>query len=248
MAARFLEVSLPSADIVESIRFYTRLGFRELATGDILQHRYGVVTDGRLCIGLHDREQAGPAFTMIMQDLAETARRIDDTMVAGARLDDESFNELLLSDRDRHQLALFEARTFSPADAGERPSLLGHCLEYTLPVRDALEAARFWAPYAPRLLAVEEARPMHFRFDAGGMPIGLSERSRERQAFASFQCADLAAAGLAVDAAGASLEPAGDRAPGAIAWLRSPEGLGIALYESDFLATGPAAAGADEGD
>lgn len=244
MAARFLEISLQSADVIESIRFYRKLGFRELPTGDIWQHAYAVVTDGRVCIGLHGREPAGPTLTMVMRNLADTVRRIESGVeVTEATLDDDAFNEVLLSDRDHHRLALLEARTFSPADEAGQPSLLGQCLEYTLPVRDALDAARFWAPYAPKSLAFEASAPMHFRFDAGGMPIGISERTRERHAFLSFSGADLAAAGLAADAAGRHLEPAGNRAPGAVAWLQTPENLGIALYEADFLDAGIGAAG-----
>jgi catechol 2,3-dioxygenase-like lactoylglutathione lyase family enzyme len=236
MAARFLEISLASANVAESIHFYLKLGFRELPTGDIWPHHYAVVTDGQLCIGLHGREQPGPAVTMIMHGVADTVQRIDaDTVVSGGRLDDDAFNEVLLTDPDGHLLALVEARTFSPGVETGGASSLGRCLEYTLPARDALEGARFWAPYAPKSLAVMETPSMHFRFDAGGLPIGISERSRQRQAFLSFACDDLATAGLAADAAGSRLEPAGKAAPGAVGWLRSPEGLGFALYEADFL-------------
>ena len=236
MAARFLEISLPSANVAESLHFYLKLGFRELPTADIWPHHYAVVTDGQLCIGLHGREQPAPALTMIMQDLADTVRRIDAAfVVSGSSLDDDAFNEVLLRDPDDHLLALVEARTFSPGvEPGQRSSL-GRCLEYTLPARDAVDSARFWAPYAPKSLAVMEAPSTHFRFNAGGLPIGISERSRARQAFLSFACDDLATAGLAADSAGTRLEPAGNAAPGAIGWLRSPEGLDIALFDADFL-------------
>jgi len=48
---RFLEFSIATRDIRASVQFYEELGFRQLLTGDIWQHRYGVLTDGRLVIG-----------------------------------------------------------------------------------------------------------------------------------------------------------------------------------------------------
>ena len=60
---RFLEVSVRTADVPESLNWYKMLGFKELATGDMWTHRYAVVSDGVLCIGLHDREFDSPAIT-----------------------------------------------------------------------------------------------------------------------------------------------------------------------------------------
>ena len=50
---RFLELSVPTADILRSLAFYRELGFAELTTGDIRRHHYAVVTDGVIPIGLH---------------------------------------------------------------------------------------------------------------------------------------------------------------------------------------------------
>ena len=59
MFGRFLELSLTTADIAASVQFYERLGFSQLTTGDTWTHPYGVLSDGRICLGLHQRR--GPA-------------------------------------------------------------------------------------------------------------------------------------------------------------------------------------------
>ncbi len=60
----------------------------------------------------------------------------------------------------------------------------------TLPVRDALRAARFWAPIAPALLEMREEPTMHMRFDARGLPLGLSESIALKAPSLCFKCPD----------------------------------------------------------
>ena len=72
---RFLEVSVQTADVPESLNWYKMLGFAELTTGDMWSHKYAVVSDGVLCIGLHDREFDSPAITFVQPDLARHAAR-----------------------------------------------------------------------------------------------------------------------------------------------------------------------------
>ena len=52
---RFLEFSVRAPDILDSLAFYRVLGFRELDSADIWRHKYTVVSDGAINIGLHDR-------------------------------------------------------------------------------------------------------------------------------------------------------------------------------------------------
>ena len=58
MLGRFHEISIATADIRASVEFYESLGFTQAPTTDTWAHPYGVLTDGRLFIGLHQR--AGP--------------------------------------------------------------------------------------------------------------------------------------------------------------------------------------------
>ena len=54
MIGRFLELSIRSPDLLESLHFWESLGFVQLPTGDIRTHHYGVFTDGRALLGIHD--------------------------------------------------------------------------------------------------------------------------------------------------------------------------------------------------
>ena len=51
---RFLELGVQTPDILESLHFYRSLGFTELECTDVYSHKYAVVSDGELCIGLQD--------------------------------------------------------------------------------------------------------------------------------------------------------------------------------------------------
>ena len=70
----FLEFSVHTPDIPDSLGFYKRLGFSDQQIGDIWPHKYAVVSDGNVCIGLHEREFRGPALTFVHPDLAQCAR------------------------------------------------------------------------------------------------------------------------------------------------------------------------------
>jgi hypothetical protein len=124
MLGRFLEFSVQTNDIIDSLGFYKLLGFHELEIGDVLPHRYAVISDGELCIGLHDRSAedspAGPALTFVHQDLAHEARSMSDHGFDFnyLQLDEDAFNELGFQDPDNNMIAMIEARTFSPPDEG----------------------------------------------------------------------------------------------------------------------------------
>ena len=65
MLGRFHEISLGTADIAESVAFYERLGFTQCGTTDTWQHPYGVMTDGKLFIGLHQFKFPSPTLTYV---------------------------------------------------------------------------------------------------------------------------------------------------------------------------------------
>jgi catechol 2,3-dioxygenase-like lactoylglutathione lyase family enzyme len=145
MFGRFLELSLATPDIPASAAFYQRLGFHGLATGDTYAHRYGVYSDGRLHLGLHERVNAAPALTFVLPELATQVTRL---RAAGfeptaVRLGSEDFHEIELRDPAGTDARLLEARTYSPhADA--RESLLGRFAHWSLPVRDPAAASAWW--------------------------------------------------------------------------------------------------------
>jgi hypothetical protein len=145
MIGRFLELSLPAPRILESWQFYQRLGFASATVGEVWSHRYAVVTDGRLMLGLHDTPLEGPLLSYVLPDLA---RRLASLEAAGIDFDsrvlgDDVFNEARFVAPDGQHVRLVEARTFSPPD-GAAPSVLGWFEEYAIPVHNLERSRGYW--------------------------------------------------------------------------------------------------------
>ena len=233
---KFLELSVRTPDILASLHFYRSLGFVELEIGDIYTHKYAVISDGELNIGLHDREFEAPAVTFVQQELAKRARSMTDHGFdfRFLHLGEEEFNHLGFADRDGHMISMLEARTFHLSDGTENDSVLGSWFELTLPVRDALRAAQFWAPIAPELLEMREEPTTHMRFCAEGLPLGLSESIALSAPSLCFRCDDK-------DSLLATLEHHGiayEKYPGfegAMLKIAAPEGTPLYAFDSDFL-------------
>ena len=233
---RFLEFSVRTPDILESLRFYKLLGFTELEIGDVWPHKYAVVSDGELNIGLHDVDFEAPAVTFVHPELAQHARAMTDHgfEFRYLRLDSDVFNELGFHDRDGHMISMVEARTFNRSEEAERNSACGAWFELTLPVRDALHSAKFWAPLAPAVLEMREEPTTHMRFDAGGIPLGISESIALTGPSLCFKCDDCDKLMQLVEQHGFAFQ----KFPGfegALGVLRAPEGTMLYLFKSDFL-------------
>lgn len=154
----FHEVGLETADIRESVEFYERLGFTQATTNDTWQHPYGVLTDGRLFLGLHQRGGPPVTLTFVRPGVAEhladfAARKIE---LSVCRTGEEVFNEIAFSDPFGQSVSVLEARTYSPVT--RRPtelSLCGYFGEVSLPVSDFAAAKEFWEPLG--FVATDEA-------------------------------------------------------------------------------------------
>lgn len=236
MLGRFLEFSVRTPDIGESLSFYKLLGFHELESGDVWTHKYAVVSDGKLCIGLHDREFETPAVTFVHQELAKEARSMADHGFdfRYLQLDDDAFNELGFVDHDNHMISMIAARTFSRPDESANNSVCGWWFETTMPVRDTLRAARFWAPLAPEILRVREEPTTHMRFNAAGMSLGLSESIALSGPSLCFRCDDKEAIWIALAKHGFEHQefPGFE---GAFMSITAPEGTMLFLFDEDFL-------------
>ena len=233
---RFLEFSVHTPDILESLSYYKLIGFTEREIGDVWSHKYAVVGDGILNIGLHDRVFDAPATTFVQQDLAIRARSMTDHGFdfSFMRLDEDVFNELGLADRDGHMVTMLEARTFTGSDEFEDDSLCGSWFELTLPVRDAFHAAQFWAPIAPAMLQMREEPTVHMRFDATGVALGLSESIALKAPSPCFRCQDRETLMALLDQRGFAYE----KFPGfegAFVALKAPEGTTLYAFDEDFL-------------
>jgi catechol 2,3-dioxygenase-like lactoylglutathione lyase family enzyme len=147
LIGRFLEIGIATTDIRASVEYYERLGFTQAQTGDIWPHPYGVLTDGGVCIGLHQGRLDSPALTFVHPGiagyLAELERMgIEPTTV---NIGDEVFNEVGFRDPAGQPVRLLEARTYSPADrCALEPSRCGAFRALSMPAADFEAARAFW--------------------------------------------------------------------------------------------------------
>jgi len=232
----FLEFSVRTPDILDSLGYYKMLGFAELEIGEVWSHKYAVVSDGVLSIGLHDLDFNAPTISFVQQDLAKRARSMTDHgfNFSFMQLDEGAFNELGLTDRDGHNVTMLEARTFNAGDEDDNDSFCGTWFELTLPVRDAVHSARFWASVAPNLLRMREEPTTHMRFDAGGVALGLSESIALNSPSLCFRCPDKEKLLAMIEKHGLPHE----KFPGfegAFVALKAPEGTMLYAFDEDFL-------------
>lgn len=157
MLGRFHEVSIETADIRESVEFYERLGFAQAPTTDAWPHPYGVLTDGRIFLGLHQTRFASPALTFVREGVAALAASLE---ASGIQLDfrytgEDTFNQLGFHGPNGHHVRVLEARTYSPVTREpDQVSLCGYFTEYSLPAARFDEAKAFWEPLG--FVATEE--------------------------------------------------------------------------------------------
>lgn len=147
MFGRFLENSLHTPEIQESLQFYERLGFVQAQVGETWPYPYAVVTDGRLFLGLHGHPIRSPALTFVHPNVRQA---LADFEQLGLQADaeffgDDVFNRASFSDPLGTCINVLEARTFSPPLI-EAPiaTLCGYFSEFGLPVRDPQSAREFW--------------------------------------------------------------------------------------------------------
>ena len=106
--------------------------------------------------------------------------------------------------------------------------------ELSLPVRDAVHSARFWASVAPNLLRMREDPTTHMRFDAGSAFLGLSESIALKSPSLCFRCHDRDALMHAIEKHDLPYE----KFPGyegAFLVLKAPEGTMLYAFDEDFL-------------
>ncbi|HJS91988.1 MAG TPA: hypothetical protein VJ738_18620 [Steroidobacteraceae bacterium] len=175
MLGRFLEIGIETADIRASVEFYERLGFTQAQTGDIWPHPYGVLTDGRVCIGLHQTRLESPALTYVQPGVAGHVAALEQLGIELSTLNtgSEVFNEVGFRDPAGHAVRLLEARTYSPADRSAlESSRCGEFLALSLPASHLERVSRFWQ--ALGFTGEERAEPyphLHLQSDAVGLAL-----------------------------------------------------------------------------
>jgi catechol 2,3-dioxygenase-like lactoylglutathione lyase family enzyme len=234
---RFLEVSLNTDDIAASVQFYERLGFTQLTTGDTWPHPYGVLSDGRLCIGLHQRRGSSPLLSFVRPELAQhlPALRSAGFEPHYTRLGDSDFHELQLRDPSGQEIALLEARTFSPARHAQAGSLCGWFSSYSMPTIDVDAAQAFWEHAGFVALELADEPLMQLALTSDTLTLTL-HRPRLFEApllvFTDPQMPGRVARLADMDIHGGDDLPRGlDRRSNAL--LESPEGTQLLLLQAD---------------
>jgi hypothetical protein len=159
LAGTFHELSVAVGEVRSAVEFYERLGFSQATTTDAFTHPYGVLTDGRLFIGLHQRAGPSPTLTFVRPGIATSVAAFGAAGIQLTRCNtgEEIFNELAFRDPFGHEVAVLEARTYSPVDRDATElSLCGDFAEVSLPAGDFSVAQAFWEPLG--FVATEEAQ------------------------------------------------------------------------------------------
>jgi hypothetical protein len=146
---KFHEISIETVDIAESVAYYERLGFSQCGTTDTWQHPYGVLTDGRLYLGLHQFKFPSPTITYVHADVAQHSHVIEKLGIdmAWKRVGEDAFNEFGFLDPSGQAVRVQEAPTHFASDRerGES-SLCGDFAEYSLPSSEFEPMRAFWEP------------------------------------------------------------------------------------------------------
>ena len=234
MLGRFLEFSLATPDIQGSLDFYTRLGFSQAEVGEAWPHPYAVVTDGRICLGLHQQAIPAPSLTFVKPELL---KHLDGFERRGIEfefrhLGNDVFNEVGWFDPCGQLVRLVEARTFSPS---KRPatdtSRCGYFLEIAMPCPEREVAKQYWEEFG--FVGIEEMDDClpHIACTSDFIDLGLYLPADLRRTTLRFEVDDMG--GTLRSLAEIDLVPNGELPPALrsvpAAVLTAPEGTPILL-------------------
>ena len=232
----FHETSIAVGDVRASVEFYEQLGFIQATTNDTLTHPYGVLTDGRLFVGLHQRPGASPVLTFVRPGIAEAlpAFAAAGLELSFRRTGEDVFNEIGLLDPFGHALAVLEARTYSPvARARTAVSLCGDFSEVSLPAPDFTTAQRFWEALG-FVAAGEMQEPYpHLPLTSDYLDVSFHPPQLCERAMLVFRDPEMRVRIARLLELGVEVSPlAPPGAPGGHGLIESPDGLPLMLLES----------------
>jgi catechol 2,3-dioxygenase-like lactoylglutathione lyase family enzyme len=233
---KFLEFSVAAPDIGASLDFYRKLGFSEAGVGEAWQHAYAVLTDGRLCIGLHQHPAFERSLTFVKPELL---KQVDALELMGLdfefrHLAGDVFNQLGWLDPSGHVVRLVEARTFSPAlRKVNDESLCGYFVEIALPAREREASMEHWERFGFVGMDEPDAALPHVSCTSNSVNVGLYDPAQLREPALMFEAGDFDAALRRLSAAG--LAPAvrvpAPRRDIRVAALHAPEGTALLIVE-----------------
>lgn len=234
MLGRFLEFSIATPDIRASLDFYSKLGFSQAQVGEAWRHPYAVLTDGRICLGLHQQPAFESSTTFVKPDLLKHLSGLEQLGLRFAfrRLAGDVFNEIGWLDPSGHLIRLVEARTFSPSKRKTiDTSLCGYFLEIALPAPSPDSAKNHWEQFGFVGMDEPDALLPHVSCTSDTIDIGLYEPAHLREPTLLFEVDDFGETLQRLDAAGVVAD---GRVPTPlrhkhVAMLTAPEGTAILL-------------------
>jgi catechol 2,3-dioxygenase-like lactoylglutathione lyase family enzyme len=237
MFGRFLELGIATADIAASVQFYERLGFAQLITGDAWSHRYGVLSDGRIHLGLHECAMSSPALTFVLPQLASAQQRLRAAQFEPelSALGEDSLHRLHLRDPGALAVTLLEARTYSPAPAGSQgQSLCGYFSHLSLPQQDYEAAREFWERAGFVALAQESEPFPHLPLTSDHLDLAFHRPDVFDAPLLVFECTDVASNIARLRALDVPLSAALPRGLNAkrSALIKAPEGSALLLLQA----------------
>lgn len=237
LPGRFHELSLATDDIRASVEFYERLGFSQAPTTDTYSHPYGVLTDGRLYLGLHQRHAPSPTLTFVRPGLAA---QLDEFARHGIELTlrhtgEEVFNEIGFDGPHGEAVRVIEARTYSPTERGPgEPSLCGDFAEVSLPAADFVVAHAFWELLGFVATPEVEEPYVHLPLTSDLLDLAFHAPRTFEGALLVFRAPDMGSRIERLRALGVESEPLPRGITrGANALLVSPEGSSLLLLEGE---------------
>jgi predicted lactoylglutathione lyase len=194
LLGRFLEFSLPVSDIQVSFNFYAKLGLTEAATGETWTHPYGVLSDKRISVGLHQQESLEPTLTFVKPELLKHLQTLEQLGIEFeyTRLGDDVFNEVGFRDPSRQAVRLLEARTFSPVKRADEFSHLGYFSEIALPCPDFDAGKKFWEALGFVAMEENEDALPHLTCTSDTIDIGLYDPAAIKRPTLRFEVDDIA--------------------------------------------------------
>jgi len=236
---KFHEIGIATADIRASVEFYERLGFTQAQTGDTWSHPYGVLTDGRLFLGLHQRTLVSPIITFVKPEIARHIAELESRSIAVTfqRTGEDVFNEIGLHDPTGQLITVLEARTYSPVDRRpEETSLCGYFAELSLPTTDFDSARAYWEPLG--FVATEETDEpyVHLPLTSDHLDVAFHRpRTLDRPALV-FQDPDMGARIARIRELGVTISRELPRGldPARNALIESPEGTTLLLLNGEI--------------
>ena len=234
MLGRFLEYSIPTADIRGSLDFYAKLGFSQAEVGETWPHPYAVLTDGRIHLGLHRLAEAEPILTFVRPHLLRHLATLERLGVQFEvrRLGNDVFNELGWLDPSGHRVRMVEARTFSPTKReATKTSLCGYFTEIALPSPAMEEAKEYWERLGFVGLDEFDSPLRHVSCTSDSIDVGLYEPVQLPLATLVFDAGDVRSTLQRLADAGVSPSAQVPRALRQLsaAMLTAPEGTSILL-------------------